>query len=43
MNKAIYETIEESCNVLQLPFSSREFAELAEDNDMSEEAANAVR
>lgn len=42
MNKAIYETIEESCNVLQLPFSSREFAELAEDNDMSEEAANAV-
>ena len=42
MNKAIYETIEESCNVLQLPFSSRKFAELAEDNDMSEEAANAV-
>ena len=39
MNKTIFETIEESCRVLQLPFSSKEFAELAEENAMSEDAA----
>ena len=42
MNKTIFETIEESCRVLQLPFSSKEFAELAEENAMSEDAAQAV-
>ena len=34
--------IEESCQVLQLPFSSKEFAELAEEKAMSEDAAQAV-
>lgn len=42
MNKTIFEMIEESCQVLQLPFSSKEFAELAEENAMSEDAAQAV-
>ena len=42
MNKTIFETIEESCRILQLPFSSKEFAELAEENAMSEEATQAV-
>ena len=42
MNKTIFETIEESCRILQLPFSSKEFAELAEENAMSEDATQAV-
>ena len=43
MNKTIFEMIEESCQVLQLPFSSKEFAELAEENAMSEDAAKTRR
>lgn len=42
MSKTIFEMVEESCTVLQLPFSSKEFAQLAEDHSLSEDASNAV-
>lgn len=42
MNEFVFETVEKSSRVLKLDFTSAEFAVLAEENDFSEEAANAV-
>ena len=42
MNENLFETIEKSCGVLQLPFSAKEFAQLAEEHSLSAEAAQAV-
>ena len=42
MNENLFETIEKSCGVLQLPFSAKEFAQLAEEHALSAEAAQAV-
>ena len=42
MNDSVFEAVEKSSAVLKLDFSSAEFAVLAEANDFSDEAANAV-
>jgi len=42
MNDALFESIERSCHVLHLDFSSAEFANLADDRELSEEASVAV-
>ena len=42
MNNSVFEAVEKSSTVLKLDFSSAEFAILAEANDFSDEAANAV-
>jgi hypothetical protein len=42
MNENLFETIEKSCGVLQLPFSAKEFAQLAEEHALSAEATRAV-
>jgi hypothetical protein len=43
MNDSLFESIEQSCRILRLDFSSAEFASLAEELEFSEEAATAVK
>ena len=43
MNDSLFESIEQSCRILRLDFSSAEFAALAEELEFSEEAATAVK
>ena len=42
MNDSVFELVEKSCEALKLDFSSSEFAILAEENDLSEDAVVAV-
>lgn len=42
MNDSVFETVEKSSSVLKLDFSSAEFAHLAEEHDLTEEAIQAV-
>jgi len=42
MSDTIFDTVEKSCRILDLPFSAVEFAMLAEQEDFSEEALAAV-
>ena len=42
MNDSVFELVEKSCEALKLDFSSSEFAILAEENDLSEDAVAAV-
>lgn len=42
MNESVFEIVEKSCETLKLDFSSTEFAALAEENDLSEDAVTAI-
>lgn len=42
MNESVFEIVEKSCETLKLDFSSAEFAALAEENDLSEDAVSAI-
>ena len=42
MNESVFELVEKSCETLKLDFSSAEFATLAEENDLSEDAVAAI-
>ena len=43
MNDSLFESIEQSCRILRLDFSSAEFAALAEELEFSEDSATAVK
>ena len=42
MSDSVFETVEKSCQILKLDFSSVEFAKLAEEQDFSEKQIAAV-
>ena len=42
MNKSVYEVIEQASSVLRLDFSSVEFANLIQENMLTEEDANSI-
>lgn len=42
MNESVYEVIEQACAVLRLDFNSGEFANLIQENMLTEEDANSI-